>query len=138
MTLIKSYYKSFKFIYSLFIYNEDKPPTMDIEINTYPGIDNESTPTPVKIIFPIQKTNKVVILYPGASQAAEEHPKMDMLGRLLAKIGFKVYIPRIPPLKKLNISDEQIKELINKPYIELSSALRYEIETSNIQKTDLL
>ena len=41
-------------------------------------------------------------------------------------------------LKKLNISDEQIKELINKPYIELSSALRYEIETSNIQKTDLL
>ena len=41
-------------------------------------------------------------------------------------------------LKKLNVTDEQIKELVNKPYIELSSALRYEIETSAIQKSDLL
>ena len=41
-------------------------------------------------------------------------------------------------LKKLNITDEQIKELVNKPYIELSSALRYEIETSAVQKSDLL
>ena len=41
-------------------------------------------------------------------------------------------------LKKLNVTDEQIKELVNKPYIELSSALRYEIETSDIQKSDLL
>ncbi len=40
-------------------------------------------------------------------------------------------------LKKLNVKDDQIKELVNKPYVELSSALRYEIETSNIQKTDL-
>ena len=41
-------------------------------------------------------------------------------------------------LKKLAISDEQIKELVNKPYVELSSALRYEIETSGIQKSDLI
>ena len=41
-------------------------------------------------------------------------------------------------LKKLNVKDDQIKELVNKPYVELSSALRYEIETSNIQKTDLV
>ena len=40
-------------------------------------------------------------------------------------------------LKKLNVKDDQIKELVNEPYVELSSALRYEIETSNIQKTDL-
>ena len=40
-------------------------------------------------------------------------------------------------LKKLNISDEQIKELVNKPYVELSSALRYEIETCGVQKSDL-
>ena len=40
-------------------------------------------------------------------------------------------------LKKLNVKDDQIKELVNKPYVELSPALRYEIETSNIQKTDL-
>ena len=41
-------------------------------------------------------------------------------------------------LKKINVTDEQIKELVNKPYIELSSALRYEIETSAVQKSDLL
>ena len=41
-------------------------------------------------------------------------------------------------LKKINLSEEQIKELINKPYIELSSALRFEIETSNVQKSDLI
>ena len=41
-------------------------------------------------------------------------------------------------LKNLNVTDEQVKELVNKPYVELSSALRYEIETSNIQKSDLI
>ena len=41
-------------------------------------------------------------------------------------------------LKKLNIAEDQIKELVNKPYVELSSALRYEIETSHIQKSDLI
>ena len=41
-------------------------------------------------------------------------------------------------LKKINVSEEQIKELINKPYIELSSALRFEIETSDVQKSDLI
>ena len=41
-------------------------------------------------------------------------------------------------LKKINVTEEQIKELVNKPYIELSSALRFEIETSDVQKSDLI
>ena len=41
-------------------------------------------------------------------------------------------------LKKLNIAEDQIKELVNKPYVELSSALRYEIETCIVQKSDLI
>ena len=41
-------------------------------------------------------------------------------------------------LKKINVSEEQIKELVNKAYIELSSALRFEIETSDVQKSDLV
>ena len=40
-------------------------------------------------------------------------------------------------LKKINVTDEQIKELVNKSYVELSSALRYEIETCDVQKSDL-
>ena len=34
---------------------------------------------------------------------------MDMLGRLLSKIGFRVYIPRIPPLKELDISEINVQ-----------------------------
>ena len=41
-------------------------------------------------------------------------------------------------LKKLDIPDDQVKELVNKPYVELSSSLRYEIETCGVQKSDLL
>jgi len=46
----------------------------------------------------------VIILYPGASPFAEEHSQIEMLGILLAKNGYKVFIPRIPPLKRLDIS----------------------------------
>ena len=41
-------------------------------------------------------------------------------------------------LRKLNVTDEQIQELVNKPYVELSSALRYEIETCGVKKSDLI
>ena len=53
---------------------------------------------------PPKHRDRVAILFPGASPAAEEHPKMIMLGQVLAQNGFKVYIPRIPPLKKLDIT----------------------------------
>ena len=46
----------------------------------------------------------MIILYPGASPFAEEHSQIEMLGILLAKNGYKVFIPRIPPLKRLDIS----------------------------------
>ena len=41
-------------------------------------------------------------------------------------------------LKKLEISDDQIKDLVNKPYMKLSPSLRFEIETSGVEKSDLL
>ena len=53
---------------------------------------------------PPKYRDRVAILFPGASPTAEEHPKMIMLGQVLAQNGFKVYIPRIPPLKKLDIT----------------------------------
>ena len=48
--------------------------------------------------------NKIIILYPGASPYAETHPKMEMLGIALAQNGYKVFIPRIPPLKRLDVT----------------------------------
>ena len=41
-------------------------------------------------------------------------------------------------LKKVQVPEEQILIMANKSYLELPAALRYEIETSGIQKKDLL
>ncbi len=41
-------------------------------------------------------------------------------------------------LKKMKVPEEQILILANKKYLELPAPLRYEIETSGIQKKDLL
>ena len=40
-------------------------------------------------------------------------------------------------LKRVQVPDDQIKILVNKPYLELPSPLRYEIETSGIKKNEL-
>ncbi len=40
-------------------------------------------------------------------------------------------------LKKVSVPEDQIIELVNKKYMELPAALRYEIETSGIDKKDL-
>lgn len=37
-------------------------------------------------------------------------------------------------LKRVNVPDDQIVELVNKKYLELPAALKYEIETSGITK----
>jgi len=41
-------------------------------------------------------------------------------------------------LKRVQVPDDQIKILVNKPYLELPAPLRYEIETSGIKKTDVI
>lgn len=40
-------------------------------------------------------------------------------------------------LKKVNVPEDQIKILVNKQYLELPAALKYEIETSGINQKDL-
>jgi hypothetical protein len=41
-------------------------------------------------------------------------------------------------LKKVNVPEDQILILANKKYLELPAPLRYDIETSGIQKKDLM
>lgn len=107
MSRINSYYLSFKLIYALIRYNVDKYSLFIIKKSFYKGLNSEKIP--IKIIEPLNESRKVFILYPGASPFAEDHPKMLMLGHILAKNGFRVYIPRIPPLKKLDVTHENIK-----------------------------
>ena len=40
-------------------------------------------------------------------------------------------------LKKVDVPEDQIIVLVNKRYMEIPAALRYEIETSGISKKDL-
>ena len=40
-------------------------------------------------------------------------------------------------LKKVNVPDDQIIEMVNKKYMELPAALKYDIETSGITKKEL-
>ena len=41
-------------------------------------------------------------------------------------------------LKRVNVPEDQIVELVNKKYMELPAPLRYEIETSGITKKELI
>jgi hypothetical protein len=41
-------------------------------------------------------------------------------------------------LKRVNVPEDQIVELVNKKYMELPAPLRYEIETSGITKKELM
>lgn len=41
-------------------------------------------------------------------------------------------------LKKVNVPEDQILILASKKYLDLPAALRYEIETSGIQKKDVI
>ena len=40
-------------------------------------------------------------------------------------------------LKKVNVPEDQIVSLVNKKYAELPAPLKYDIETSGINKNDL-
>ena len=73
---------------------------------SYPGLNKESTP--MRVFYPKNSTEHTVIIYPGASPSAEEHPTMNLLAKVLSNAGYLVFLPRIPPLKKLIISSEII------------------------------
>ena len=87
MTNFFSYYQSARMITSLLNYREGKSYSPKIEKSQYEGLNGFSSP--VKIISPLKYTKKVIILYPGASPYAEEHPKLEMLGIVLAQNGYK-------------------------------------------------
>ena len=100
---MKNSIKSLKFIYFLAKYNSENYPKVDIKNETYTGLDNN--PVPLKILTrPNQIDKTSVIIFPGASPDAEEHSGMLFLSSIICKLGYKVLIPRIPPLKELKLN----------------------------------
>jgi esterase/lipase len=75
-----------------------------VEDMFYPGLDNQKTP--LKIFHPNYPNGSLLILYPGATIKGESHPKMVTLARSLAINGVKVFLPRIPPLIDLKLTED--------------------------------
>ena len=55
---------------------------------------------------------KTVIIFHGASPDGENHKAINLLAKIMAKLGYNVFIPRIPPLKKLDISNKNIDWIV--------------------------
>lgn len=76
--------------------------------SSYPGLNN--IPVPAFDIEPLTGTSSMtIILYHGASPFAEEHPGMITLGQAMANGGIKVHIPRLPLLKELEITSQNVE-----------------------------
>ena len=106
---LNSHRLSFKYLKGIIKNNNDE--SINYVDETYQGLDNEKTPLR---IFKSKKNQSITfILFPGASPFAEKHPGMITLATAIMNLGFNVFIPRIPPLKKLNIkSNNQIKGIV--------------------------
>ena len=97
--------KSLKFIYYLARFNPEKYPKVDVVDDFYNGINGDSIPLKILDRFN-KKSQSTIILFPGASPDAENHQGMLFLGSIICKLGYKVIIPRIPPLKELRLNEE--------------------------------
>ena len=106
MKFIKSYIRAIKYVKSLATFKEENIPSIAFNDETYNGLDG--TDTIVRVFYTKNKNPQSIIIFPGASPYAEEHPGMIMLGSSLRDAGYNVYLPRIPNLKKLILEKENI------------------------------
>lgn len=120
-------FKSLKFIYFLARYNPDNYPKVKINDEFYKGLNNVKTP--LRILSRFNKKDKnYIIIFPGASPDAEKHTGLLFLASIICKLGYKVLIPRIPPLKELRLNHECHKwfahayyEIINRNDVNIAN-----------------
>ena len=106
VNFFKSHLIACQYIIKLIKHKPENPPKVKITDDFYSGVNGEDVP--LRIFHP-KKTKKIsMIIFPGASPTAEKHPGIINLASITASLGYKVFIPRIPPLKDLNITDINI------------------------------
>ena len=76
------------------------------KIEEYKGLGGLKVP--MRIYYSKKKTDKTAIIFLGASPDGEQHKAINYLSKILTKFNYNVFIPRIPPLMQLNISNENI------------------------------
>ena len=126
-SITSSYIRAIKYIIALVKFKEDKINLIDFKDEIYKGLDGKDVI--VRVFYTNKKYAQSIIIFPGASPYAEEHPKMQMLGIILAQNGYKVFIPRIPPLKILDISVVNVEWFICFYQWVLN---KYHLESQNI------
>ena len=125
LTWMHGHKQSLKYILGI-IKNKNSASEVQFTDETYSGINNE--PTRLRIFKPKKADKVTFILFPGASPFAEEHPGMISLATTIMNLGYNTFIPRIPPLKALNIKSENIEwfvkaydEIINRNDVDKTS-----------------
>ena len=103
---ITSYIRAAKYVKSLATFKEENIPSIIFNDETYKGLDGKDTI--VRVFYTKNKNAQSIIIFPGASPYAENHPGMIMLGSSLRDAGYNVYLPRIPSLKNLILEKENI------------------------------
>ena len=68
---------------------------------------------PLRIYHPkITGRTPAVILYPGASPTGEKHEIVNLVAIGLSKIGFRVFLPRLPNLMKIMLGPDSVEHII--------------------------
>lgn len=90
----------------------------------------EGEKVPLRIYHPTNlDIAPAIILFPGASPAAEEHEGVNILGKAMASSGVRAFLPRIPALKKVLIQPDSVEHMVN-AYMEVSD--RKDVDSEKI------
>ena len=114
--MILEYFKSVKYIKGLVQFDENKIDQIQFVDEYYKGINNEKTK--LRVFYANNKYPQSIIIFPGASPYAENHPGMIMLANALRNAGYNVFLPRIENLKKLKLVKANVECFIH-CYLEL-------------------
>lgn len=76
----------------------------------YPGPDGKKAPG--FMFVPLRKSKMTILLFPGASPYGEQHPFMNTVGAAAARSGLQVFLPRIPPLMRLEHSPRVLEWMV--------------------------
>ena len=97
------------------------------KVEEYIGISGNQIP--MRIYYSKKKTKKTAIIFLGASPDGEQHKAINYLAKIIAKFNYNVFIPRIPPLMQLNISNENVDWIT---YLYELIGSRKDVDSKNI------
>ena len=123
---LKSYKFAIKYVIGLGAKNVSQNKYRYV-IEEYLGLDNNQIP--IRIYYSHKTTKKTIIIFLGASPDGEKHKAVNLLAKTLASLGYNVFIPRIPLLMQLNISNENVDWI---KYIYNLIQSRKDVDRNNI------